>query len=178
MKNRWFRFVYFEKVLKQPIGKIWQRAEKLIVYLVRGRTKRNRQQWKGSITVEASLVMPIVLACIFLLIIMNYYLHDVVVLNSFTTEAVYGDEKRIDEVQARVNTTTLVLHNTQLSTENGLINKKASWHKKYDLPIKNLLSTILKDTSVNLGGKIEKMKWSMVSIIRIKTALIGGEDSW
>lgn len=145
---------------------------------VNNKYMKKRRQWKGSITVEASFVMPIILACIFLLIIMNYYLHDMVVLNSFATEAAYSGETEIDELQAKADRSAFVLHGVQLSSEKGLINKKVSWRKSYDLPVKNLLSIVLKNTSVNLGGKVEKMNWSMVPIIRIKTALIGGEDSW
>lgn len=143
--------------------------------------KRNtcsRRTWKGSITVEASLVVPVVLACIFLLIIMNYYLHDVVVLNSFAAEAVYADQEQMGELQSEMNAKTFVLHNTQLSEEKGLIYKKISWENSYTLPVKNLFSMILKDTTVDLGGKSEKQHWSKVSIIRIKTALVGGSDSW
>lgn len=122
---------------------------------------------KASITVETTLVMPLILACIMLLIIMNGYLHDMVVLDAISVEVLYseGEEKEkifYEESQHRV----LWLQNVDFSETEDVFKQHVIWKKTYSLPLKGLLSFVIGETEIDLSGDVQKQSWSMPQIIR------------
>ena len=129
--------------------------------------RERRRGIKASITVETTLVMPIILACIMLLIIMNGYLHDTVVLNGISVEVLYSDEEDkenifCEEVQKR----SLWLKNAEVSEQEDVFNTAVAWNKTYSLPLSGLLSFIVDETEIELSGGTQRQAWSMPQIIR------------
>ena len=107
--------------------------------------QKNNMNWmKASVTVENALVMPLTLACIALLIIMNGYLHDLVILDGISVEVLYGESDDKEKLFQEVTRGQLLwLHNAVYSEEEDSLKKILSWEKAYSLPVKGILSRTL-----------------------------------
>lgn len=130
--------------------------------------QKNNMNWmKASVTVENALVMPLTLACIALLIIMNGYLHDLVILDGISVEVLYGESDDKEKLFQEVTRGQLLwLHNAVYSEEEDSLKKILSWEKAYSLPVKGILSLIVDNTELELSGKAQRQSWSMSQIIR------------
>ena len=86
----------------------------------------------ASVTVEAALVMPLILACITLLIVVNFYLHDLVILNGMVTEAIYGDSENMEQVvKEDMQKRLFCLQSVEISSSENPLTKSMSWEKEY-----------------------------------------------
>ena len=130
--------------------------------------QKNNMNWmKASVTVENALVMPLTLACIALLIIMNGYLHDLVILDGISVEVLYGESDDKEKLFQEVTRGQLLwLHNAVYSEEEDFLKKILIWEKAYSLPVKGILSLIVDNTELELSGKAQRQSWSMSQIIR------------
>lgn len=121
----------------------------------------------ASITVESTLITLCVLACVVLLIIMNGYLHDQVVLNGICVEILYSDQKNIEKVcQEEIQDRILWLTDVKFAKNENSFRKTISWNSKYTLPVDDLLAIVLSENSLKMAGKVQKQGWSMSQIIR------------
>lgn len=122
---------------------------------------------KASITVETTLIMPIVLACIILLIVMNGYLHDMVILNGISAEVLYADmEDREKIFYEETQKRSLWLQNVEFAETEDLFNRTVTWKQTFSLPLKGMLSMVTGESQIDLSGSIQKSVWSMPQIIR------------
>lgn len=135
---------------------------------MRKKTENRTCYLKASVTVETTLIMPLILSCIMLLIIMNGYLHDTVILNGIAAEVLYADEESeaeklfYEEMEKRV----LWLKQVEVSENEDPLSTTISWETVYALPLKNMLSAVTGEEEVELAGKVGKQSWSMAQIIR------------
>lgn len=122
---------------------------------------------KASVTVETTFLMPLILACVMLLLIMNGYLHDMVVLNGISVEVLHSEIEDKEEIfYESVQQKTLWLQDVDFSENEDLFKSTVTWQKTYSLPLKGLLSLIIADTEIDLSGNVRKQAWSMPQIIR------------
>lgn len=135
--------------------------------------EENKEQVKckmsmcASITVENTFLMPLILACIVLLIIMNGYLHDLVILNGMSVEVLYaesGNREMLlqEETQGRL----FWLSNTVFSETEDPFKRKITWKNNYSFPLNGLLNMIIDKKELELSGEVQKQAWSMSQIIR------------
>ena len=111
--------------------------------------------------------MPLILACIALLIIMNGYLHDLVVLNGISVEILYSESENHEKLlQEETQGQLFWMCNTSFSEEENPLNKTITWKNEYFFPVKGLLNMIVSETKLELSGKVQKQTWSMSQIIR------------
>ena len=135
---------------------------------MRKRTENRTCYLNASVTVETTLIMPLILSCIVLLIIMNGYLHDTVILNGIAAEVLYADEESdaeklfYEETEKRV----LWLKQVEVSKNEDPLSTTISWETVYALPLKKMLSAVTGEEEVELSGKVGKQSWSMAQIIR------------
>ena len=129
--------------------------------------KQRKVGLKASLTVEASLVMPLVLGCIFLLIAADFYLHDMIILNAWGEELIYAEEENTGEIQKEAEKHVIVLKHAVLKKTENLLTKQVVWNKRYQLPLQNLILTVGGNTSVELGGKITAKAYSMSQAMRL-----------
>lgn len=122
---------------------------------------------KASITVETTLVMPLILACIMLLLIMNGYLHDMVVINGISVEVLYSEADDKEEIfYESIQQRTLWMQDVDFSESEDLFKTTVTWQKTYSLPLKGLISLLIADTEIELSGGARKQAYSMSKIIR------------
>lgn len=127
---------------------------------------------KGSYTVEYSFVMPVVILCLFLIVIMNLYLHDETVLDSIATTAVYsGMEKgeMLDYMEQISGSRRLFLPKPDYACEESMVEKGASWSCSFSLPMAELFRELVKETRVTLDGGCKRYPWNMAQVLRIKS---------
>ena len=129
--------------------------------------KQRKVGLKASLTVEASLVMPLILGCIFLLIAADFYLHDMIILNAWGEELLYAEEENTGEIQKEAENHVIVLKHAVLKKTEKLLTKQVVWNKRYQLPLQNLILTVGGNTSVELGGKITAKAYSMSQAMRL-----------
>ena len=135
---------------------------------MRKKTENRTCYLKASVTVETTLIMPLILSCIMLLIIMNGYLHDTVILNGIAAEVLYADEESdaeklfYEEMEKRA----LWIKQVEVSENEDPLSTTISWETVYTLPLKNMLSAVTGEEEVELAGKVGKQSWSMAQIIR------------
>lgn len=123
----------------------------------------------ASVTVETTLVMPVVLACLVLLIVINGYLHDMVVMNGISTEILYADAESENAEKLFRETTQGQLFwksNIDYSENEDPMKKTIIWKNKSFFPLKGILKMIIGDNNTELSGKVQKQAWSMSQIIR------------
>ena len=129
--------------------------------------KQRKVGLKASLTVEASLVMPLILGCIFLLIAADFYLHDMIILNAWGEELLYAEEENNGEIQKEAEKHVIVLKYVTLEKTENLLTKQVVWNQRYQLPLQNLILTVGGNTSVELGGKITAKAYSMSQAMRL-----------
>lgn len=129
--------------------------------------KQRKVELKASLTVEASLVMPLILGCIFLLIAADFYLHDMIILNAWGEELLYAEEENNGEIQKEAEKHVIVLKHAALEKTENLLTKQVVWNQRYQLPLQNLILTVGGNTSVELGGKINAKAYSMSQAMRL-----------
>lgn len=120
------------------------------------------------------MIMPVVIICILLIVIMNLYLHDEVVMNSIAAEAVYcGTAKSdmIDYVQTRSGSRSLYLPQTEFSCRKSLTDCSATWKSTFTLPAQGLFQMVMKKTSATLTGGCKRYPWNMTQVLRIKSII-------
>lgn len=128
---------------------------------------RRKQSIKASITVETTLIMPLVLACIMLLIVMNGYLRDTVVLNGISVEVLYSDREDREKIfYEETQQRCLWLQSVEFSEKEDLFNRSVTWQKTYSLPLKGILSMVTGENEIDLSGGVQKRVWSVPQIIR------------
>lgn len=121
----------------------------------------------GSITVEAAWIMPVILATIMLLLIMNIYFHDTVIMNGALIEVLYADtEEREQLFQEQFEKRTIAVKRADFQEEEDIFKTKVRWEADYSFPVSGLLSLVVDSQEVHLGGEAQKQSWSMVKIIR------------
>ena len=111
----------------------------------------------ASVTVETTLVMPVVLACLVLLIVINGYLHDMVVMNGISTEILYADAESEDAEKLFRETTQGQLFwksNVDYSENEDPMKKTIIWKNKSFFPLKGILNMIIGETNTELSGKV------------------------
>ena len=129
--------------------------------------KQRKVGLKASLTIEASLVMPLILGCIFLLIAADFYLHDMIIRNAWGEELLYAEEENTGEIQKEAENHVIVLKHAVLKKTEKLLTKQVVWNKRYQLPLQNLILTVGGNTSVELGGKITAKAYSMSQAMRL-----------
>ena len=129
--------------------------------------KQRKVELKASLTVEASLIMPLILGCILLLIAADFYLHDMIILNAWSEELLYAEEENNGEIQKEAEKHVIVLKHAALEKTENLLTKQVVWNRKYQLPLQNLILTVGGNTSVELGGKITAKAYSMSQAMRL-----------
>lgn len=130
------------------------------------RIRKNPCFCKASFTVEASMVMPLILACIILLIFMNFYLHDMIVLNAFGEELLYAEGESDMLIQQEAERNMIVLRNVKLEKTENLVTKQVVWNKTYRIPLQKFISAIGGKSEVELEGKLTSKSYSMSKAIR------------
>lgn len=131
------------------------------------RCRRYSYFCKASFTVEASMVMPLLLGCIILLIFMNFYLHDLIVLNASGEELLYASGESDRLIQQEAETNTIVLRNVKLEKTENLVTKQVVWDKRYRIPLQEFISAIGGKPEVQLAGKMTSKSYSMSKVIRL-----------
>lgn len=129
---------------------------------------------EGSYTVEYSMVMPAVIMCILLIVFLNLYLHDEVVMNSIATEAVYSalaEGEMEDYVQNCSGSRALFLPSIAWSCNKSLVERSVLWNSSFSLPLASLFTTILRNTSITLDGGCKRYPWNMAQVLRIKAII-------
>lgn len=133
--------------------------------------KRNTKigMMHASVTVEITLIMPVVLACLVLLIVINGYLHDMVVMNGISTEVLYADTESGDAekmFQQIIQGQLFWRSNVECSENEDPMKRTITWKNKYSFPLKGILNMVISKNDPELSGKVQKQAWSMSQIIR------------
>lgn len=122
---------------------------------------------RASVTVETTLIMPLILACLVFLIIINGYLHDLVVVTGSSVEVLYSETEDMEKLfQENVQGQLFWQSNVVYSENEDPMRKSITWKNKYSFPLKGLLNMIISETEPELSGKVQKQAWSMSQIIR------------
>lgn len=129
--------------------------------------RRKQYVCKASLTVEASMIMPMILASILLLIVMNFYLHDMVVMNASGIELLYAGEEAEALIQQDAKKDMIVLQNVKLEKTENLVTKQVTWSKRYRIPLQGLISMIGGKTEVELEGNMTSKSYSMSKAVRL-----------
>lgn len=130
---------------------------------------KNKKQigFDGSITVEAALIMPVILAAIMLLLVMNIYFHDTVIMNGALIEVLYADtEERGQLFQEQFEKRTIAVKRADFQEDADIFKTRVRWKADYSFPMSGLLSLVVDQKNVHLGGEAQKQSWSMVKMIR------------
>lgn len=128
---------------------------------------KGKMSMRASVTVETTFLMPLILACIVLLIIMNGYLHDLVILNGMSVEVLYAESgNREVLLEEETQNRLFWLSNTAFSEAEDPLKRTISWKYKYPFPLKGLLNMIIDEKELELSGEVQKQAWSMSQIIR------------
>ncbi|MGN0357382.1 MAG: hypothetical protein ACI4E0_06140 [Blautia sp.] len=133
--------------------------------------KNNRKtgMMHASVTVETTFIMPLVLACLVFLIVINGYLHDMVVMNGISTEVLYADAESGDAeklIQETIEGQLFWKSNVECSENEDSMKKIITWKNKYSFPLKGILNMVISKNDSELSGKVQKQAWSMSQIIR------------
>lgn len=122
---------------------------------------------RGSVTVEAALIMPLILACVVLLIVVNGYLHDLVILNGTAVEVLYSESEDKEKLfQEEVQNQLFWMSNMNISENENPISKSMIWKYNFSFPMEGLLAAIIDETELEISGEVQKQAWSMPQIIR------------
>lgn len=122
---------------------------------------------RASVTVESALIIPLIMACIVLLIVVNGYLHDLVIINGKAVEILYSeceDQEVLlrDEIQAQL----FWENSVDISESENHISRSITWKNRFSFPLKGLLSMILDQNELEVSGEVQRQSWSMSQIIR------------
>lgn len=122
---------------------------------------------RASVTVETTLIMPVILACLVFLIVMNGYLHDLVVMNGITVEVLYSETEDMEKlIQENLQGQLFWQSNVECSKDENPLKTTIIWKNKYSFPLKGILNMIINETEPEVSGKVQKQAWSMSQIIR------------
>lgn len=136
-------------------------------WLMRSEKKCIISRMKGSFTVESTLIMPLILACIVLLIVVNGYLHDYTILNGLAVEVLYSEnEDKELLLRNEMQSQFFWMSNLDISESENHIDKAIAWKNKVSFPLKGLLNMIIDETDLEVSGEVHKQAWSMSQIIR------------
>lgn len=134
-----------------------------------GMMRKDKKQigFDGSITVEAAWIMPVILASIMLLLIMNIYFHDTVIMDGVLIEVLYADtEERGQLFQEQFKKRTITVKRAEFQEDADIFKTRVRWEADYSFPVRGFLSLVVDSQKVHLGGEAQKQSWSMVKIIR------------
>lgn len=124
-----------------------------------------KRKWNGSLTVEASMVVPVILTGIFLILFVNLVLHDVIVTNSTAIELLYAEDDVKTILEEELSRRTMILSNTKMKVQKTPLNKTVSWSQSIDAGKSSLLSGWIRKSSLQYKGKYQKKSWSFPQII-------------
>lgn len=128
----------------------------------------------ASYTVEYAMVMPLVILCICLLVLINLYLHDEVVMNGAAAEAVYSsltEDEMNGYLKAVSGSRCLLISQPSYSCNRSMVEERVSWKCTFSLPLRALFSEILQNQKVTIGGEWERYPWNMAQVLRIKSII-------
>lgn len=123
------------------------------------------RKWNGSITVEASLVVPAILTCIFIILLVNLMLHDFVVINSTAIELLYAEDDVKKILEEELSKRILILSDTKLKMQSTPLQKTVSWKQGIGAGEGSLLSGVIGTGSLQYEGKYQRKNWSFPQII-------------
>ncbi|MDD7388465.1 MAG: hypothetical protein PUG60_02190 [Lachnospiraceae bacterium] len=122
---------------------------------------------RASVTVETTLIMPMILACFIFLIVINGYLHDMVVMNGRTVEVLYSETEDTEKlIQENLQGQLFWQSNVEYSKDENPLKTTIIWKNKYSFPLKGIMNMVINETEPEVSGKVEKQTWSMSQIIR------------
>lgn len=131
------------------------------------RERKKMGRMRASVTVEMTLIMPLVLTCLIFLIVINGYLHDLVVMTGSSLEVLYAETENTEKLfQENVQRQLFWKSNVEYSEDENSMRKSITWKNKSFFPLKGLLNMIIGETEPELSGKVQKQAWSMSQIIR------------
>lgn len=124
----------------------------------------------GSLIVENSFVIPMVLFCLLLLVLVNFYLHDLIVLQSLTMEGTCADQEDEEKLMEYLNTQakewTLIAGQTCFYKEENRIRRKYRYCAFIKLPVLTFFERKEGDL-LSAEGVSSSKNWNIAHILRL-----------
>lgn len=150
--------------------------------------RKDRQSYKGSYTVEAALLMAIIVTVMAALMIMTFYLHDRAVLQASSCEiasagcnmATEKEQSRITESRKKMITKSRLLGSRNVSGQVNAADKqvKAGWNGNY--PVPGMVQKFISKNTLPVRVSWESKKVQPADTIRkfrgIRKLVSGGDN--
>lgn len=132
---------------------------------------------KASYTIEAAVVMPLVLGIIILLLSLSFFLHDNTVIRecAYTAAAKYADEQRLSnsDIKNKILSSNSAINERLISSKITYINAEVTNNKisfdieaRFDFPKLKIVSNLTDRNSELLRTSIEIKRVRPVKLIR------------
>lgn len=135
--------------------------------------KWGRKKQDASYTVEGALVYPLVILCIFLLLGLNFYFHDLVLMQSIAQEIVASDMETAADykksAEEMAKEWSYLPGKTVFSYNQTLLSRTVSYKKKIQIPTLSIWQSGEDKGAALHEGNATKNNWRIPQILRLVT---------